>query len=65
MCQAGVNSCQVKVCCLHRYLVLVQQGAAPALICASKSQVRKHMSADRDVLPKYGHQPIWRHHCVH
>ena len=31
-------------CGLYRYLVLVlvQQRAAPALVCASKSQVRKH-----------------------
>ena len=43
---------------MHRYLVLVQQRAAPTLICASKLQVRKHMSADRDVLPEYGHPPI-------
>ena len=37
--------------------MLVQQRAAPTLICASKSQVRKHMSADRDVLPEYSHTP--------
>ena len=29
-------------CGLHRYLVLVQQRAAPSLFCTSKSQARKH-----------------------
>ena len=39
------------------YPVLVQQRAAPTLICASKSQVRKYMSADRDVLPEHSPPP--------
>ena len=44
---------------LNKLINISPQGvrAAPALICASKSQVRKHMSTDSDVLPEYGHTP--------
>ena len=37
--------------------MLVQQRAAPTLVCVSKSQVWKHVSADRDVLPEHSHTP--------
>ena len=52
-------------CGLHRYLVLVQQRAAPTLICARKSQVRKHtkMCALSMAIP---HPLVGEgRHCVH
>ena len=40
--RARRGSTVAKLGCGHRYLVLVQQRAAPTLVCASKSQAWKH-----------------------
>ena len=63
-CQAGVNSCQVGLLAAPLPRARAAEGG-PTLVCASKSQVWKHVSADRDVLPEHGNPPMRGRHCVH